>query len=233
MSETTESNPVQDLLDKPHEFDARAFINGASVAHEDVEVFTDGQTAWELTKLEAELAKAEALVESLSAGANGSIVPSEGFEEAEAEVEALKAREAELLEKVLASKMTFHVRGLGRKQVKLIDKKWRKAVKFPVRKHFENGDEGDEAFELEQFERNVERNEKIAYDLVASAIYKVTDFSGVEDTNPWSVDDVEALSGNLYDGEWFKLYNKVQEISFTETIFRAAVEREPDFLSKR
>lgn len=228
MSEQAENTP----LPKPHEFDARAFIRGASVAHEDVTVFTDAATAWELAKVEAELAKAEELVESLSAGTNMGITHSEGHDEAEAEVEALKARELELTEKAIASKMTFSLRGLSRKQVALIDKKHRKAIKPAARKNYADDMDGEEEYNLADFERNRERNEQIAYDLVASSIYKVTDSEGTEDTNVWSLDDAEALAANLYDSEWYRIYNKVQELTFSEHVFRATVERDADFLSK-
>jgi hypothetical protein len=228
MSET-----VEDLLAKPAEFDARAFIRGAAMAKGEVTVFTDGDSARRLVYLEAELAKAEAKAESLSAGSNGGITHSEGYDEAEAEVEALKAQEAELVEASLASKMTFHLRGITRKQVQLIDQKWRKAIKFAVRSHFPEGDEGDEAFNLAEFERNRERNEGINYELVAKSIYKVVDSEGNEDTNVWSVEDVEALAGNLYDSEWYKVLGLMKELTFSEHIFRAAVEADSDFLSKR
>ena len=233
MSEQTEQDYAKDLLDKPQEFDARAFIRGASVAHDKVTVLTDGRAAWELARLEDELGKAEALVHSLSAGSNGSIADSEGHDEAEAEVAALKEQEAALVEAALASKMTFHLRGVGRKQVKLIDKKWRKAVKPPVRNHFPKGDDGDAEFEGAVTERNIELNDRINFDLVATSIYKVTDAEGNEDTGAWTVEDVEALADNLYDSEWFKLLNLMKVLTFSESIFSAAVERDADFLSKR
>ena len=228
------TDTAEDLLAKPAEFDARAFIRGAAMAKGEVTVFTDGDSARRLVYLEAELAKAEAKVESLSAGSNGGITHSEGHDEAEAEVEALKAQEKALIEAALASKMTFHLRGITRKQVQLIDQKWRKEIKFAVRAHFPEGDEGDEAFNLSEFERNRERNEKINYELVAKSIYKVVDSEGNPDTNVWSVEDVEAaLAGNLYDSEWYKILGLMKELTFSENIFRAAVEADADFLSKR
>ena len=224
---------AEDLLAKPAEFDARAFIRGAAMAKGEVTVFTDGDSARKLVYLEAELAKAEEKVRALSAGENGGIVHSEGHDEAEAEVEALRAQEADLVTAALASKMTFFLRGITRKQVQLVDQKWRKAIKFAVRSHFPEGDEGDEAYELATFERNRERNEKITYELVGKAIYKVVDFDGNEDTNVWSIEDVEALAGNLYDSEWGKIVKLHNELSFSDYIFTAAVEADADFLSKR
>lgn len=226
-------NKVEDLLAKPSEFNARAFITGASMAHDEVTVFTDGDSARRLVLVEVELAKVEERLKKLSAGENGGITHSEGYDEAEAEVEALKVREAELVEAALASKMTFHLRGITRKQVSLIDQKWRKAIKFAVRSHFPEGDEGDEEHQLAEFERNRERNEKITYELVAKSIFKVVDAEGHEDTNVWAVEDVEALAGNLYDSEWYKIHNLMQELTFSEHLFRAAVEADADFLSRR
>jgi hypothetical protein len=234
MSELSPAEQIaEDLLSKPAEFDARAHLRGASHAETSVTVFTDGRSAYELDLLQAEIAKAEALVASTSAGDNGGITDSEGHEEAVEEVAKLKEQEAKLVEKLLLSKEVFHLRGVPTKLQKIIDKKARKEIKAPARKNFASGEEGEEEFELAVYERNLERNDLVNFLTVAAAITRVEDFHGNVDTKPWDYEGVEELQGNLYDSEWYKILKGVRDVSAGQYLFSAAVERDADFLSRR
>ncbi|MGN6654579.1 MAG: hypothetical protein ACTHJ9_04470 [Rhodanobacter sp.] len=224
---------AEDLINAPAEFDARAHLRGASHAKTSVTVFTDGESAFELDALQNEIAKAEALAESTSAGSNGGITDSDGHEEALAEVEKLKEQEAALVEKLLLSKQVFTLRGVPTKLQKIIDRKARKEIKAPARKNFASGEEGEEEFELAVYERNLDRNDLVNFLTVAAAIVKVEDFHGNVDTKPWSYEDVEDLQGNLYDSEWYKILKGVRDTSAGQYLFSQAVERDADFLSKR
>jgi hypothetical protein len=233
----TELDPAEkvaaDLLAAPAEFDARAHLKGASHAKATVTVYTDGESAWELDQLQKAILDAEAEAKSLSAAGHGGIVDADGYEEAEARVEELKAQEAPLVEKLLLSKQVFHLRGVPTKLLKIIDRKARKEIKPPARKNFASDADGEDEYELEAFERNVARNDLTNYLTVAAAIVKVEDAHGSADTKAWSAEDVEELQGSLYDSEWYKILKGVRDVTSGQHLFSVAVERDADFLSKR
>lgn len=233
MSELSpEEKIAEDLLAKPAEFDARAHLRGASHAKATVTVFTDGQSAYELDQLQKAILDAEAEVQ-VHAYNDGGITEGEGHADAVARVEELKAQEAELVERLITSKQVFHLRGVPVKLLKVLDKKARHQIKPPARKNFAADQDGEDAYELEAFERNVARNDLVNFMTVAASIVKVEDFHGNADEKPWSVEDVEDLQGNLYDSEWYKILKKVNELTAGQHLFASAVERDADFLSKR
>lgn len=235
MAEDTKSPEEQiaaDLLAKPAEFDARAHLRGASHAKATVTVYTDGQSAYELDQLQKAILDAEAEVQ-VHAYNDGGITEGEGHADAVAKVEDLKGQEAGLVERLITSKQVFHLRGVPTKVLKLIDRKARKEIRPPARKNFENGPDGEEAYELEAFERNIDRNDLVNFLHVAAAITKVEDFHGNVDEKAWTVDDVAELQGNLYDSEWYKILKQANTLTNGQHLFTSAVERDADFLSKR
>ena len=171
--------------------------------------------------------------------AESSIAEPEGYDAKLAEAEAKKqeaseaeAKVARLIEQVNATALIFHMRGLAPKQVELIDKKCRKAIKPPARKNYPQDDDGQEEYELEMFERNMARNNLVNYECIASAIVKVENSRGEVDSKVWKAPDVEGLHEVLLETEYEKLRLKMQDLSFAHTLFNRAIEQDADFLSK-
>lgn len=234
-------------LKSPEKFDARKALTGASYPTEEVKVYVDAALMHEANKLSDEAAKLQeeaaslkAQADRMEAGTNGGIVPDEGWEEVAALAEAKQEEAAEaeaavaaLIEQVRDSGLIFKMKGLAPKQVQLIDKKWRRAIKFPARSNYENTPEGQEEFELETFERNMERNQKINHDAIANSILSVTNGKGEVDGSAWKTEDVEELFETLLETEYEKLRLGYQDLTFAHTMFNKAIVEDTDFLSKR
>jgi hypothetical protein len=171
--------------------------------------------------------------------AESSIAEPEGYDEKLAEAEAKKqeageaeAKVARLIEQVNSTALTFHMRGLAPKQVELIDKKCRKAIKPPARKNFPQDEDGQEEYELAVWERNRDRNQLVNHECIASSIIKVVNSKGEVDSKVWKAEDVENLQAVILETEYEKLRLMMQDLSFAHTLFNRAVEQDADFLSK-
>lgn len=246
----TELSPAErkaEELKAPETFDARKALTGATYPTEEITVFRDAalmhqanKLAEEVAKLEDEAHRAEQTAKTKSAEENGGITDDpdylEYLEYAKAKREEATAAEesvAALIQKVRDSAMTFLLKGLAPKQIALIDKKWRREIKFPARKNYEQTPEGQEEYELEVFERNKDRNEAINHDAIACSILSVTNGKGQVDKNAWKTEDVENLFETLLETEYEKLRLGYQELTFAHTIFNRAVVEDTDFLSRR
>lgn len=233
-------------LKSPEKFDARAAITGATYATDDFVIFRDAALMHEANKLADEAGKldneattAEKLAKSKSAEENDTLGDDPDYEEfaaaaktKRAEAQAAEDKVAGLIEQVRGSAMTFKLKGLAPKQVSLIDKKWRRAIKPPARANYPQTPEGQEEYELEVFERNLDRNQKINHDAIACSILNVTNAAGAEDSSAWTVDDVENLFETLLETEYEKLRIGYQNLTFAHTLFNKAVVEDADFLSK-
>lgn len=212
-------------------FDARAAINGTTYPTGTVRVYLNAALAHRMNLAADDLIKAEHLVDNLKAADSG-IVGHPDLEPAEAEVARLKAEIDALGAQVLESALTFHIRGLAPAQWRLIYKKWRKEIKQPARKNFDQGPDGEEEYEGAVFERNIERNARINEDQVASAIIKVVNAAGVEDGRVWAQADTENFHDIVLESEWNKLKAEVENLTFAHTIFDSTVAQDADFLLK-
>jgi hypothetical protein len=222
---------IVDGLKSKTTFDARSAINGTTYPTGKVKVYLNAALAHEMNLAADDLLKARNRIENLK-GTNEGIVETPEQEAADAEAAELEAKIEALVVQVRDSALTFHIRGLAPAQWRLIYKKWRKAVKQPVRKNFELGSEGEEEFETETFERNLERNDKINEDQVACAITKVVNGNGDEDSSVWSVEDVANLHATLLESEWTRLKAEVENLTFAQTLFNSTMEQDADFLRK-
>lgn len=171
--------------------------------------------------------------------AESSIAEPEGYDEKLAEAEAKKqeaseaeAKVARLIEQVNSTALTFHMRGLAPKQVELIDKKCRKAIKPPARKNFAQDEDGQEEYELAVWERNRDRNQLVNHECIASSIVKVVNAKGEVDSKVWKAEDVENLQAVILETEYEKLRLMMQDLSFAHTLFNRTIEQDADFLSK-
>jgi hypothetical protein len=228
-------------------FNARAAVNNATYPADQIDVYSDARVAHEVNVAAHEAALARGVAQNAfaelvrQAAENGTVESdpeAEAKEDAtykalDAEATELEAKVAELLPGLEASKLTFHLRGLAPKQWRLIHSLGRKEIKAPVRRHFENGEDGDEAFQAEEVERNILRNAWINNACIAPAIVKVVNPKGEEDTGVWTVDDVATIDDTYLESEYAKLKNLMEQLTFANTLFQRAIEQDADFLPRR
>lgn len=232
-------------------FDARKAITGATYAKDSIDVYSDAELAHELNVAANDAAKARFLADSIREGwikkqkeaADTESVEAEPYEgdgteapdyaDADEQAKFEEHKVAELVAKLRDSVLTFHLRGLARKQWELIDAKQRKAIRPPARKNYPNTEDGEEEYELAVHERNIERNNAVTCDMIASAITKVVrKVDGAEDTSVWKQEDVANLRGSYLESEFNKIKNLVEQLTFANNLFHIAVEQDADFLSK-
>ena len=253
------SNSIEEHLEElksPKTFNARKAINKATYPVDSVDVYADAQVAHRInilandaTKLRynAQLIWDKAYAEGLEASQANQTAESDPADEeaktyasgilayvaADKEAAVAEAALAEAIPALRESMLTFHLRGLAPEQWRLIHKLGRKEIKEPVRKHFEKGEDGDEDFQSAIVERNIERNNWINNSFIASAIIKVVNSEGEEDTSVWSVEDVENLFNHYLESEYGKLKAAMESLTFANNIFQNAVQQDVDFLPKR
>lgn len=242
---------IAEGLKSEKSFDARQAVTGATYPTDSIDVYSDARLAHELNLAANDAAKARYLAESIKnafikeqkEAAQGGGIEDEPYAgdgteaplygKADAEATELEAKVAELVGALRDSVLTFHVRGLAPAQWRLIHKKWRKEIKPPARKNYPQTEDGEEEYELAVHERNIERNDSVNLDTIASAIVKVVrKHDGAENTDTWKVDDVRNIFDYYYESEFEKIKNLVQQLTFANNLFQIAVEQDADFLSK-
>lgn len=237
-------------LKAPETFDARAAANGATYAKDSIDVYSDAELAHEVNIAAHEAAQARFLADTIKnnfitkqAGEGDGTIEWEpydgdgteapGYADADTEATRLETHVAELLPGLRDSVLTFHIRGLAPKQWRLIDSKWRKAIKPPARKNFPMTEEGEEEYNVITRERDIERMAGIKNDQIASGIFKVVrKHDGAVSTQVWKEEDVAVLNDTYLPSEYDKLQNLVVQLTFASSLFQIAVEQDADFLSK-
>lgn len=253
------SNTIEERLDElksPKTFNARAAVKKTTYPVDKVDVYADAEAAHEVNILANDAAKArygaqliwdKAKAHALDVLGAGATAESEDpedeakaiadgnaqFTEADKEASALEAELAAALIPLRETMLTFHMRGLAPAQWRNIHKLARKEIKEPVRKNFEKGEDGDEEFQLVTLERNIDRNDWVNHTCIASAIIKVTNQQGEEDTSVWTTEDVADLFDHYLESEYSKLKNLMEQLTFANNLFQVAVQEDVDFLPKR
>lgn len=224
-------NEVVEELKNPETFDLGAVLRDkVKYPTRDVQVFLDADLALELLERADEIADKSAQAESLRKQAdtldalNGSII---GDEESPAlriqadaldkEAEAETAELQELGEKLHESSLTFTLRGVAPKLWRVLDSKWRREI--PIRK---------DADEVEQREDNITRNEKVTIDCIRAATVKITTGTGAVSGQP-TFEQVEHLYETIMESEWFKLKERMEQLTFANALFKEATV-DADFL---
>jgi hypothetical protein len=180
MSE--ESKEIQEVLDlvesaqKPGNFNLGEFVKGRGYPQDSVEIYVDVESAYELSKLNEKLIK---------------VTETEESEKLEAEAKVLS-------DKILASKLTFKMRGIDQRQVEKIEQDSKAKFK-------ENDD-----------------NWIIDYmcELVAANIISVTDASGKIDERIFTGEDVEELRSYLSSEAWEKIVATMQKLTLATGYFK-------------
>lgn len=180
MSE--ESQEVKEVLDlveaaqKPGSFNLGEFVKGRGYPQDTVEIYVDVESAYELSKLNEKLIKATETEES----------------------EKLEAEAKVLSDKILASKLTFNMRGIDQKHVEQIE--------VESKKKFEENDD----------------NWIVDYmcELVAANIVSVTDAQGKVDERIFTGQDVEELRSYLSSEAWDKVVGTMQKLTLATGYFK-------------
>lgn len=157
-------------------FNLADVIKGRGFPEDTVDIYLDAESAYELTKLNQEIID----------GLEG-----EYAEEAE-------AKAGELAKKILASRLTFHMRGISQGLVEAIEKKSRV-----------NKSDDQESFIIEYFSR-----------LIAATIVKVEDAEGNIDNRNFTLEDVEALRDSLPSESWEMLVAATQKLTLASGYFK-------------
>jgi hypothetical protein len=241
---------IAETLKDEKTFDARSAVTDATYPADHIDVYSNAAVAHELNLVANDAAKARYLAETIKANfikrqrdedAEGQSIEHEpyvgdgteapGYAEADTEATKAEALVPPLLAKLQETVRTFHVRGLAPAQWRLIDAKWRKAIKPPARKNYPQTPDGEEEYELAVYERNIERTAAINNDQIASAITSVVrKFDGATDTSVWKVEHVAQIHDTYLESEYDKLKNLVVQLTFANNLFHLAVERDADFL---
>ena len=196
-------------------------------------VYLDGHSAGRMIDISEEIDDLKLISIQFSAANIGGIVDGPEKEEADAQIVVLEAEREALVKEIQASRMTFHLRGVAPAQWRLIDAKWRKEIKAPVRSAFAKGEEGDEDFNEATLEANILRNTMVNCDQLAVAVVKIVSADGSEDMGALPIESAKQLFDVLLESEFYKLKSKVDKLSFANNLFAEVAERDADFLQQR
>lgn len=157
----------------PAKFNLADVIKGRGFPEDKVEIYVDVDSAYQLSKLNEELVLIEDPAQSAP----------------------LEEKARELSEKILASKLVFHMRGIDQKQIELIEKQ----VK----------NEDNEEWVLDYFAA-----------LVAANIVKVENAAGEIDERPFTMEEVSELRWGLPSESWEKLIATMQKLTLASGYFQ-------------
>ena len=164
-------------------FTLASAIKGVAYPERTVDVYLDAASAFELEELNKEL---QTLVDM------GMV----------AKYDELSPKAEELKEKILSSKLTFHMRGVGQHVVERITKEADR--KFP------------------RTDDNPDNPEWIKFylaSLVSENIFKVTDSEGNEDAKKFNVDEILELRGVIPIDSWEVLIDTMQKLTLAGAYF--------------
>lgn len=173
MSEEKDALTLVQEAQSAKKFNLADVIKGRGFPEESVTVYVDTESAYELSRINEELILLTDPAES----------------------EPLEARVKELSDKILASKLVFHMRGIDQKQVELIEKQTRK-------------EEGDDWL-LDYFAG-----------LVASNIVKVENAEGEVDERQFTTEEVSELRWGLPSESWEVLIQTMQKLTLASGYFK-------------
>lgn len=157
-------------------FNLAEVVKGRGFPEDVIDIYLDVESAYELSKLNSELVTITDLDEAAP----------------------LEARAAELADKIVKSKLTFHLRGVSQKVVEIIEAKAKA----------DRSDE-DDNYILEYFSR-----------LIAASIVKVVDADGNEDDHVFEFGEIDELRGMLPSESWERLVATVQKLTLASGYFR-------------
>lgn len=176
------SENIAEVLDlvkdaqSPAKFNLAEVIKGRGYPEDSVDIYLDADSAYRLNKLNDELILLTT----------------------EEETAPLEAEADELAKKILASKLTFHMRGLPQSIVEAIE-----------RKSKVNKAGQDEDIVMEYFSR-----------IIASSIIKVVDAEGNVDDHQFTHEEVSEMRGAFPAESWTALLSAVQKLTLASGYFQ-------------
>lgn len=179
MSEQSELDDILTAVkdaQSPAKFNLAEVIKGRGYPEDTIDIYVDSESAYELSKLN------DLLMEITD----------------EDQAKPIEAEAKILADKIMASRMTFKMRGLPQAVVEAIDKKAR------VGKSDDN-----EAYALEYFSR-----------LIAATIVSIENANGEVDDHQFTVEEVNDLRGFLPAESWEKLVATTQKLTLASGYFK-------------
>jgi hypothetical protein len=190
MSEDTTTNEVLDLVEKAQKkgtFDIAKFAKGIAYPEDTVTAYVDIESAYKLNVLNEEMSKIK-LADP-------------------AEYEKLETQAKELSDKILASKVVFHMRGVNQEVIESITEKADK--KYPKKLDA-----------LGQVIENEDWLKEWTCGLIASNIVKIENADGDTDDKHYETEDVLELRKHLPREVFDLLVAKMQQLTLAGAYFK-------------
>jgi len=168
-------NLVQDAQDVS-KFSLADAIKGRAFPEDAVDVYLDAESAYQLSKLN------DAVIQTLD----------------EDEITTFDAQAKILTEKILASKLTFHLKGIDQKRIQLIED----SVKPKT-----EGENDDWILDYMSA-------------LIAANIVKVVNAAGAVDEHEFTLEEVNDLRWSLPTESWDKLVSTMQKLTMATGYFQ-------------
>jgi hypothetical protein len=186
MSEIEETLKLVEETQSKKVFDITEYAKGSLAPRDTVTAYIDVESAYALAQVNETLSNTEA----------------------GPEFDALEAKAKELSDKILESKVVFHMRGVNQD---IIEKVTIDAnEKFPAKKN---------AFGVEE-EQTPDWIKDWTCALVAANLIKVVNAAGDEDERLFTTEDVKAMRSYLPREVWDLLVEKMQQLSLANAYFR-------------
>ena len=174
-------------------FDVLEFVQGVNLPTNDVTVYTDADAALKMARiLIAEQEREERIKQ-------------EGASLADDDELADEDEITELHERLVASRLVFHMRGIAPKAVKALDNKLK-----ATHPYIEGGN-------------NPEYVTAFNNTLIAKSIVSVENAAGAVNTDKWTPEKVADLLDSLYISESNKVFDGAAELTYVGAIFDRAV----------
>lgn len=170
---------------KRGKFNLADVVKGRGFPEKSIDIYLDANSAYELEQVSAEL-KTTTDKDRL---------------------DVLEAKAAELTEKIVASRLTFHMRGVSQHSVEYVTEECDK--KYP------DDEDGNE---------NPNWIKHYLASLVAFNIIKVTDAEGNEDTEKFTAEEILELRGALPIDAWQMLVETMQKLTLAGSYFEAVTD---------
>ena len=186
MSEIEETLKLVEEAQSKKVFDITEYAKGSLAPRDTVTAYLDVESAYALLQINESLTTMEA----------------------GPEFDALEAKAKELSDKIVESKVVFHMRGVNQD---IIEKVTIEAnEKFPIIKN---------AFGVEE-EQSPEWIKEWTCALVAANLIKVVNAAGDEDERLFTAEDVKTMRSYLPREVWDLLVEKMQQLSLANAYFR-------------
>lgn len=222
--ELTKAETLVEEMKSPGKFDLSKAINQVSYPTGKVSVFLDGAQAGRSHEIAGELLDLKHLAATQSAGSNGGIVDDPEMDDTLAQIAVLEAEQAEVIDSILSSKLTFHMRGVAPAVWRSVDKNARASADFKPK---------DKTNTEEVQELSMQRNDWVNAKIIAHSIVSIENADGDVDDSAVSIETVNALHDALLQVEWDKIKDKMEELTFAANLFAQATEQDADFLPQR